>query len=56
MNITEIRELTGLDLAKFSRRYNIPYRTLQNWEKGVRKAPQYVVELLEYRIKHEGSE
>ena len=36
--------------SEFAERYNIPFRTIQNWEAGVRKPPEYVVALLESRI------
>lgn len=47
MTIREIRELSGLSRAEFSRFYNIPKRTLEDWDAGIRKPPIYVVELLE---------
>lgn len=47
MTIREIRELSGLSRAEFSRLYNIPKRTLEDWDAGIRKPPIYVVELLE---------
>ena len=36
--------------AEFARRYNIPVRTLENWEAGTREAPAYVKELINYTI------
>ena len=42
-----IRKLTGMSRAAFSRKYNIPIRTLEDWDSGKNKPPQYVVELLE---------
>ena len=53
MNITikEIRTLTGLSQAKFSKKYNIPQRTIESWEAGNRHCPDYVIELLEYRVR-----
>ena len=37
--------------SEFAARYNIPFRTIQNWEAGVRKPPEYIMNLLESRIK-----
>lgn len=34
MNVSEMRELLNESRAAFSRRYNIPIRTLENWESG----------------------
>lgn len=45
--IKELRKKTGLSQEKFCARYNIPKRTLQEWEAGHRVPPIYVVELLE---------
>lgn len=42
MNIKEIRESTGLSRAAFAKEFGIPYRTLEDWEAGKRKAPDYV--------------
>lgn len=53
MTIKEIRALTGLAQEKFSAKYHIPKRTIENWESGVSAPPRYVVELLEYRVKSE---
>ena len=46
-SIKELRELTGLSQTAFSKKYNIPKRTIENWETGTRKPPAYVLELLE---------
>ena len=48
--IKAIRAKTGLSQAKFAAAYHIPMRTLQDWERAVRTPPDYVIELLEYRV------
>ena len=53
MTIKEIREYLGVSRAEFSRRYHIPTRTLDDWEKGKRTPPPYVVELLERVVKED---
>lgn len=53
MEIKEIRKALGLSLKKFSERYKIPLRTLENWEGGQNTPPSYVLELLEYKIKND---
>ena len=53
MTIKEIREYLGVSRAEFSRRYHIPTRTLDDWEKGTRTPPPYVVELLERVVKED---
>ena len=47
MTIKELRDLLNVSRAEFSRRYGIPSRTLEDWEKGKRTPPPYVVTLLE---------
>lgn len=49
--IKEIREYSGLSQAKFSEKYGIPKRSLENWESGIRKCPGYVASLLERAVK-----
>lgn len=51
MKIKDIRKLTGLTQAKFANQYNIPRRTLEDWERGIRKCPKYVLDLLEKSVK-----
>ena len=47
MTITEIRAISRLNKTKVAEKYNIPYRTLQDWEAGKSKPPAYVLPLLE---------
>ena len=51
MTIKEIRKLSGMTRAAFAREYNIPLRSIENWEAGVRKCPDYVIQLLEKSVK-----
>ena len=46
MDIKELRLLSGLSQRKFADKYNINFRTVQNWEQGVSETPPYVVEAL----------
>lgn len=46
MEIKDIRKLINESRAAFGRRYNIPIRTLENWESGKSDCPEYVKELL----------
>lgn len=50
MNIRELRTQLGDTQSEFAARYNIPFRTIQNWETGKRKPPDYIVDLLQTRI------
>ena len=41
--IKAIRGLTRLTQAKFCEKYQIPTRTLEKWEVGGAKPPEYVI-------------
>lgn len=49
--IKELRESTGLNRKEFCEKFDIPYRTVTEWELGHRNAPPYVIRLLEYYIR-----
>ena len=51
MTIKEIRNLTGLSQAAFSKKYQIPVRTIQDWEAQKRIPPEYVVTLLDFKVR-----
>ena len=48
--ISEIRAKSGLSRAAFSQKYAIPIRTLEDWEAGKRKCPDYLVMLLDKAV------
>ena len=56
MNVKEIRALTGLSQVDFAKRLNIPRRTVENWERGISSPPEYLLQLLEFRVAHEKPE
>ena len=45
--------MTGMNRRQFCEHFQIPYRTVTEWENGGRHAPDYVIRLLEYRIRME---
>ena len=51
MDIREMRNRLGYTQADFARRYQIPFRTVQNWESGTRVPPDYMMHLLENCVK-----
>lgn len=53
MTTKEMREYLNVSRAEFSRRYNIPVRTLENWESGKSQCPEYVRQLLERAVKED---
>lgn len=44
--IKEFRKSTGLSQSEFAEYYEIPVRTIQEWEQGRRKPPAYIPKLL----------
>lgn len=48
-----LRIRSDMSLKQFSEYFNIPYRTLQHWEAGDRKCPEYLLELIEYKLRKE---
>ena len=53
MEIREMRRRLGDTQSEFAARYDIPFRTVQNWETGIRKPPEYMMNLLEHRIRED---
>ena len=53
MYIRDLRTKLGDTQSEFAARYHIPFRTVQNWEAGVRTPPEYVMRLLERRIRED---
>ena len=51
--IKDLRESTGMNRKDFCEYFHIPYRTVTEWERDNRHAPDYVVRLLEYYIRME---
>lgn len=50
MTVRDMRLQLGDTQTEFSARYNIPFRTIQNWEAGVRKPAQYILDLLQTQV------
>ena len=51
--IIELREATGMNRKVFCEYFDIPYRTVQDWEAGKRVMPNYVVRLMSYMARFE---
>lgn len=48
-----IRAILGISRAEFCRRYHIPVRSLENWDRGIQDPPVYVYELLERAVRED---
>ena len=46
MTIKEAREAAGLSRAEMARQFEIPIRTLEEWDAGRRTPPPYVEKLI----------
>lgn len=52
--VKELRSLSGMTQKEFSEYFWIPQRSLENWEGGQRKCPDYLLDLMIYKLKNEG--
>jgi DNA-binding transcriptional regulator YiaG len=53
MTFKELRAKSGMTQKQFSEYFGIPRRTIENWESGVNKCPQYLLNLMEYKLDNE---
>ena len=51
--IRKIREQTGLSRKDLSIHVGIPLRTIEDWEAGRRRPPEYIPRLIDYQLKYE---
>ena len=51
--LKNIRENMGLNRKQFAEQFEIPLRTVEDWEAGKRKMPQYLLRLIMYKVKIE---
>lgn len=50
-----IRASTGLTQKAFAEWLHIPLRTIEDWEAGRRQPPEYVIELIQFKVEHTAS-
>ena len=51
--IRKLREQTGMTRKDFSIHIGIPLRTIEDWEAGRRRPPEYIPRLIEFQLKYE---
>lgn len=51
--IKNLRKKTGLTQARFAELLKIPKRSIENWEGGKNKPPEYLVKLIDYYLSNE---
>ena len=54
LSTKDLRNLCGMSILEFSKYLKIPYRTIQDWESHRRNPPAYIIELIDYKLRHEG--
>ncbi len=54
MVIKDLRAKAKLTQQAFSNYLKIPKRTIEDWENNKRTPPDYVIKLIEYKLKKEG--
>lgn len=52
-DIINLRKEKGLSQRELSEMLHIPLRTWENWESGIRKPPQYLIDLIMFRLNTE---
>lgn len=53
MKLEKLRTLSGMTRPQFAEYFGIPYRTIQNWELGLRECPDYLLKLMQYKLEKE---
>lgn len=53
IDFKSLRQGSGMNMKQFSSHFEIPYRTVQNWEAGINKCPEYVIRLIQYKLENE---
>lgn len=54
MTIKELRLATGMTQTAFAKYFEIPLRTVQDWEAEKRQPLEYLVKLMQYKLEKEG--
>ena len=54
MTFKELRKQSGMTQKEFSEYFEIPKRTIESWDMGARKCPEYLLKLMEYKLIKEG--
>ena len=54
--IRRLRAYLDMTQEQFAKKYDIPVRTLQQWESGRRNPPDYVVNLLDRAVKEDAGD
>jgi len=51
--LIKLRKETGMNRKQFCEYFDIPYRTMTDWELGNRQMPEYLLRLMKYKVEME---
>ena len=51
--LVELRKSTGMNRREFCDYFGIPYRTMTDWEAGLRHMPDYLLNLMIFRVEND---
>ena len=52
-HLIQLRKETGMNRKQFCEYFDIPYRTVTDWELGNRQMPEYLLRLMKYKVEVE---
>lgn len=53
MEFKELRKLSGMTQVQFSEYFEIPKRTIEEWDRSANKCAPYLLKLMEYKLRKE---
>ena len=53
MTIRDLRALSGMTQKAFAEYFGVSKRAVECWEGGQRKCPEYLLQLMEYKLRKE---
>lgn len=53
MTFKELRVASGMSQREYAEYFGVPKRTVENWEAGVNKCPDYLLDLMKYKLDNE---
>ena len=51
--LIQLRKESGMNRKEFCEYFEIPYRTMEDWEHGRRTMPDYLLRLMTYKVNME---
>lgn len=52
-SVGELFDASGMPMSSFGSFFGVPPRTMQDWIYGASPCPQYVIDLMAYKLEHE---